>query len=200
MGSACAAAERAPGRWERQSPLGAGLRCALGVEPCAQDGQCPPPSASPCPCDGNDCPEGINKDFGNCTQRSCPAGERRCKLGRACIPHTWLCDGHPDCPDSSDELGCGENATSVVTPGTLESVTYLRNATATSTGDQDSSQSGNRSAYGVIAAAVVLSAGVAAAALLALSRLWAPRCLHPLGLLLAVKESLLPLERKASLL
>lgn len=39
------------------------------------------------------------------------------------------------------------------TPVTLESVTYLRNATVTSVGDRDSVQSGNRSAYGIIAAA-----------------------------------------------
>ncbi|XP_037360597.1 CD320 antigen [Talpa occidentalis] len=174
------------------------------IEPCAQNGQCPPPSGSPCSCDGNDCPDGINKNSGNCTQQSCPAGELRCKLGGDCIPHTWLCDGHPDCPDSSDELGCGsealqeENATSMATPVTLESVTYLRNATTTSTGDSD--QSGTRSAYGVIAAVVVLSVGVAATAILALSRLWAPGCLHPLGLLLVVKESLLLPERKTSLL
>lgn len=40
-----------------------------------------------------------------------------------------------------------------MTPVTLESVTYFRNATATFVRNQDSVQSGNRSAYGVIAAA-----------------------------------------------
>ncbi|KAB0400615.1 hypothetical protein E2I00_013656 [Balaenoptera physalus] len=45
------------------------------------------------------------------------------------------------------------SATSMGTPVTLESVTYLRNATVTSVGDRDSVQSGNRSAYGIIAAA-----------------------------------------------
>lgn len=40
-----------------------------------------------------------------------------------------------------------------MTPVTLESVTYFGNATATFVRSQDSVQSGNRSAYGVIAAA-----------------------------------------------
>lgn len=80
-----------------------------------------------------------------------------------------------------------------VTPVTLESVTYFRNATATFVRNQDSVQSGNRSAYGVIAAAVVLSAGLVAATLLVLSRL-----LYPPGLLVVMKESLLLPERKTS--
>lgn len=44
-----------------------------------------------------------------------------------------------------------------VTPVILESVTYLGNATATFVRDQDSVQSGNRNAYGVIAAAGMIS-------------------------------------------
>lgn len=44
------------------------------------------------------------------------------------------------------------NATSMGTPVTLESVTYPRNATVTTIEDQDSVQSGNRSAYGIITA------------------------------------------------
>nr|KAF6479388.1 CD320 molecule [Molossus molossus] len=131
------------------------------MEPCTQDGQCPPPTGSLCSCDSiSDCPDGIDKILPNCSSQSCPAGELRCLLGNTCIPHTWFCDGHPDCPDSRDELGCGtetlQEGTSVgtpVTPVILESVTYLGNATATFVRDQDSVQSGNRNAYGVIAAA-----------------------------------------------
>lgn len=48
--------------------------------------------------------------------------------------------------------------------------------------------------------AVVLSAGVAAISLFVLSRLCARGRLHPLGLLLVMKESLLLSDRKPSLL
>lgn len=47
---------------------------------------------------------------------------------------------------------------------------------------------------------VVLSAGLAAISLFALSRLWARGRLNQLGLLMVVKESLLLSERKSSLL
>lgn len=82
-----------------------------------------------------------------------------------------------------------------VTSVTLESVTYPKNATTTLVGDQNSVQSRNRNAYGVIVAAALLSAGLVAAVLLAISRLCAP-----LGLLVTVKESLMLSERKSSLL
>lgn len=177
------------------------------IKPCAQDGECQPPTGSPCTCDNvDDCPDGIVENVHNCSSQPCPAGELRCPLGGACIPRTWLCDGHPDCPASSDELGCGTEtlqqgtATSTGTPVTPHSVPSLRNATTSPVGDQDSVQSGNRSAYGVIAAAVVLSAGVAAISLFVLFRLSALGCLRPLGLLMVVKESLLLSDRRTSLL
>ncbi|KAK7826900.1 hypothetical protein U0070_026496 [Myodes glareolus] len=37
----------------------------------------------------------------------CQEGKLHCILGDVCIPQTWLFDGHPDCPDSSDELSSG---------------------------------------------------------------------------------------------
>ncbi|XP_077601847.1 CD320 antigen, partial [Crocuta crocuta] len=178
------------------------------IKPCAQDGQCLPPTGSPCPCDSvDDCPDGINQSaHHNCSYQPCPEGELHCVGSGDCIPRTWLCDGHSDCPTSSDELGCGTktpqegNVTATGIPVTLVTVPELGNATATSVGDQDSVQSGNRSACGVIAAAVVLSAGLAAIFLFVLSRLWARGRLTRLGLLMVVKESLLPSDRKTSLL
>ncbi|XP_029772226.1 CD320 antigen [Suricata suricatta] len=177
-----------------------------GIKPCAQDGQCLPPTGSPCPCDSvNDCPDGIDQSTRhNCSLQPCPAGELRCLQGGDCIPRTWLCDGHPDCPGSSDELGCGTetpqegNATAVGTPVTPATVLDLGNATATSGGN--SVQYGNRSACGVIAAAVVLSAGLAAIFLFMLSRLWAQGRLNHPGLLMVVKESLWLSDGKTSLM
>ncbi|KAF6092825.1 CD320 molecule [Phyllostomus discolor] len=151
-------------------------------KPCSQDKQCPPPMDSPCSCDSIDgC-----KNLPNCSSQPCQAGELRCPLDGTCIPPTWLCDGHPDCVDSSDELGCGtetlQESMSVGTPVTPESVTYLRNTTFGRV--QDSVQSRSRSAYGVLTAAVVLSAGLVAATLFVLSQLCAKGLLSPLKLLL----------------
>lgn len=81
------------------------------------------------------------------------------------------------------------------TPVTLANVISLRNATTASLQDP----SGNPSAYGVTVAAGVLSASLVAAALLLL-RLRVQGYLPPLGLLVAMKETLLLSERKASLL
>uniref|UniRef100_A0A8C3XA03 CD320 molecule n=1 Tax=Catagonus wagneri TaxID=51154 RepID=A0A8C3XA03_9CETA len=166
-----------------------------GTDPCAQDGECPPPTGRPCSCDsGDDCPGGVDK---NCGRQPCQDGELYCPPQNSCFPITWLCDGHPDCLDSSDELGCGTKtlqeggATSMGTP--------VGNATVTSVEDQDSVQSGNRSANGVIAAAAVLSVGLAIAIFFALSRLCAQGRLSPLGLLVALKGSLQS-EKMASVL
>uniref|UniRef100_A0A2K6BFR5 CD320 molecule n=1 Tax=Macaca nemestrina TaxID=9545 RepID=A0A2K6BFR5_MACNE len=176
---------------------------ASGIEPCTQNGQCPPPPGLPCPCTGvSDCSGRTDKKLRNCSRPACPAGELRCTLSDDCIPLTWRCDGHPDCPDSSDELGCGTNetllkgdATTTGPPVTPESVTSVENVTSSSAGNQ----SGSPGVYGVIAAAAVLSASLVAVTLLLLSWLRAQERLRPLGLLVAMKESLLLSERKTSL-
>ncbi|KAM6040316.1 CD320 antigen [Theristicus caerulescens] len=38
---------------------------------------------------------------------ACPPGRFQCGPGAACFPREWRCDGHPDCEDEEDELGCG---------------------------------------------------------------------------------------------
>lgn len=40
--------------------------------------------------------------------RPCTAGEFRCALSGQCIDTRRRCDGRADCPDRSDESGCGE--------------------------------------------------------------------------------------------
>nr|XP_012645818.2 CD320 antigen [Microcebus murinus] len=170
------------------------------IEPCAQSRHCPPPAGRPCSCDGiGNC---TDEELRNCSRPACPAGEQPCAQGDTCIPRTWHCDGHPDCPDLSDELGCGPketfqegNATTTWTPVTPESVTSLGNATVYSIWDQF----GNPSTYGVIIAAMMLIMTLVTAALLVLCWLQAQGRLPPPGLLVAVKESLLPLGRKTSL-
>ncbi|XP_055466042.1 CD320 antigen isoform X1 [Psammomys obesus] len=178
------------------------------IEPCAQNGQCRPLAALPCSCDNiSGCPADFDKKLLNCGHQPCQEGELHCMLGDVCIPHTWRCDGHSDCPDSSDELSCDtdidtdkifqeENATTTRTSIIPENETSFRNATVASAGGP----SRNPNAYGVIAAAGVLSAILVSATLLILLRLRSQGYLPPPGLLVAVKESLLLSERKTSLI
>ncbi|XP_010603968.1 CD320 antigen isoform X2 [Fukomys damarensis] len=174
------------------------------IQPCAQNGQCPLPRDPPCFCDSiSHCPGGTDKNLHNCSRRQpCPLGQLPCKVGDTCVPHTWHCDNHPDCPDASDELGCEiketfqEGHTTLGDPVTLEAVASLTNATASSVGDL----SGNPSAYGVIAAAGLLGVTLAAVTLLVLFQLRAQGSLHLPRLLVAMKESLVLSERKSSVL
>ncbi|XP_032765816.1 CD320 antigen isoform X2 [Rattus rattus] len=177
------------------------------IEPCAQNRQCQPQPALPCSCDNiSGCSSGSDKNL-NCSRSPCQEGELRCTLDGVCIPHTWRCDGHPDCPDSSDELSCDtdtetdkifqeENATTSMSSMIVEKETSFRNVTVASAGHP----SRNPNAYGVIAAAGVLSAILVSATILILLRLRGQGYLPPTGLLVAVKESLLLSERKTSLI
>ncbi|KAM5189441.1 CD320 antigen isoform 1-T1 [Callospermophilus lateralis] len=174
------------------------------IEPCTQNGQCPPPPGLPCSCDNiSGCSGDTSKHLQNCSGQPCPADHLHCAQEDTCIPHTWRCDGHSDCVDSSDELGCetnktfqGGSAITMMTPGTLEIVTSLRNATDDSAGHQYRSPG----VHGAVVAAAVLSASLAAAILLVVIWLRAQGYLPTRGLLVAVKESLPLSERKTSVL
>lgn len=84
-------------------------------------------SHSPCDVMG-DCPD-RSKNLLNCGPQPCPEGELCCTLDGLCIPSTWLCDGHRDCSDYSDELGCGVclwgQGGLAGTPDTFQRVTSL---------------------------------------------------------------------------
>ncbi|XP_074605062.1 low-density lipoprotein receptor-related protein 2-like isoform X2 [Brevipalpus obovatus] len=57
------------------------------------------------------CPPGyILKDGHNCERDEivCKNNEVRCADGEKCIFHEWICDGHFDCNDRSDESNCTE--------------------------------------------------------------------------------------------
>ncbi|XP_052065149.1 very low-density lipoprotein receptor-like isoform X2 [Mytilus californianus] len=63
-------------------------------------------------CDGDDsdCGYGDQSDEQNCTGKTCPSGEFKCKSGQ-CILIKWKCDGEKDCYDGTDELECNDNPT-----------------------------------------------------------------------------------------
>ncbi|KAK8763964.1 hypothetical protein V5799_033428 [Amblyomma americanum] len=42
------------------------------------------------------------------SETSCPEGFFPCKTGKDCVRRQFICDGRADCPDSSDELSCGD--------------------------------------------------------------------------------------------
>lgn len=36
----------------------------------------------------------------------CPEDYLHCSVGGKCIPHQWVCDGHADCRNGTDEVNC----------------------------------------------------------------------------------------------
>lgn len=47
----------------------------------------------------------------------CPPGQFRCAPRAPCVTTEWRCDGHPDCDDGEDELGCGTVPPAEPSPG-----------------------------------------------------------------------------------
>ncbi|XP_061211816.1 CD320 antigen [Neopsephotus bourkii] len=50
----------------------------------------------------------------------CPPGRFRCAPRAPCVTVEWRCDGHPDCDDGEDELGCGTVPPAEPSPGGAE--------------------------------------------------------------------------------
>ncbi|KAM4658087.1 CD320 antigen [Amazona ochrocephala] len=59
----------------------------------------------------------------NVTLLRCPPGLFRCAAGAPCVTSEWRCDGHPDCDDGEDELGCGTVPPAEPSPGGAEAST-----------------------------------------------------------------------------
>lgn len=57
------------------------------------------------------CFDGSDENPEHCTIIVCAADKFQCKQTKQCIPKNWLCDGHQDCADRSDEM---ENCTECV--------------------------------------------------------------------------------------
>ncbi|XP_062490441.1 LOW QUALITY PROTEIN: CD320 antigen [Pezoporus occidentalis] len=56
----------------------------------------------------------------NVTLPRCPSGRFRCAPHAPCVTVEWRCDGHPDCDDGEDELGCGTVPPAEPSPGGAE--------------------------------------------------------------------------------
>lgn len=50
------------------------------------------------------------------TERECTPTQFKCLTGNKCIEGVYRCDGHPDCPDHSDEDCANETITHVTQP------------------------------------------------------------------------------------
>uniref|UniRef100_A0A4X2MF66 CD320 molecule n=1 Tax=Vombatus ursinus TaxID=29139 RepID=A0A4X2MF66_VOMUR len=199
----CWAESCAPGEKRCPSETCSPVRCE-GPE-CADmwiEASCPPP---PCLaeyrfCDRvNDCPNGTDERLVDCEKRRskmsslpCTRQEFQCASG-VCIPHVWVCDGHPDCASGNDELQCG------TTGAPSNQATTL--AVSLTPGNGSAIPSGNQSASGITMATAALSGVLAAACLLVCCQTWAQvrwRLLPQPNLVEAVKESLLMPERTPS--
>ncbi|XP_036606779.1 CD320 antigen isoform X1 [Trichosurus vulpecula] len=182
--------------------------------------------------DINDCPNGTDEQLMDCKKHRSKMSSPRCTrqdfqcASGVCIPHAWVCDGHPDCVSGNDELHCGTTEAPDNQTTTLTMSSTLGNESAVPSGNQNASgmtmatgvtqtagdqtttpghgsltPSERRSAYGLVMAAAALSGVLAAACLLVCCQTWAQvrwRLLPQPNLVEVVKESLLMPERTPS--